>query len=208
MAIGHGVLGAVRLPFRHARVSLRSWVCVHAPGRTRTGSLLLRGQAPYPNRATGARLHYGYNGSLTKGLRPMDTRTKGLIGELAVSKHLTEAGAIVFVPLNTLQRFDLLAYHDGRYYRIQVKYISVRNGAISVANTTSPGSLGKKKPYVRGDYDVMAIYCPDTARCYFLPNLRAQITSVLRVMDTKNGQARGIKWARDYECFPPRALSC
>lgn len=74
---------------------------------------------------------------------------------------------------------------------------------LSLSTSTSrhtPGGYLRTR-YCASEIDAIAAYAPDTDRCYLVPieqvEERSQIS--LRVGPTRNNQARGIHWAKDYE---------
>jgi PD-(D/E)XK endonuclease len=51
-----------------------------------------------------------------------------------------------------------------------------------------------------GEADVFLVYCPDTERVYALDvDDAASSNCSLRVAPVANGQAKGVRWAADYE---------
>jgi hypothetical protein len=68
----------------------------------------------------------------------------------------------------------------------------------SLARMDLKGLAPAWRPY-RDDVDYFGVYCPDTDAVYLVP-----ITDVpdrgacLRVKPTKNNQAKGVRWAKDY----------
>ena len=55
--------------------------------------------------------------------------------------------------------------------------------------------------YQPGEIDAFAAHCPDTNRSYFLPysSFAGRTQVLLRLAPSKNNQADGINWAKDYE---------
>jgi hypothetical protein len=50
------------------------------------------------------------------------------------------------------------------------------------------------------DVDLIVVHCPDTHATYAVPIEDATKTQgTLRISPTANGQAKGVRWARDYE---------
>ena len=99
------------------------------------------------------------------------TKSKGDLGVLKAQVDLLEQGYAVLLPLTEHCPFDLVAYKDGEFRRVQVKYRSVsRFGTIDVKfstcradrNGTHTVSIDKR------EVDVYCIYCPDTENCYYL----------------------------------------
>lgn len=98
------------------------------------------------------------------------TKTKGDLGVLKVQVDLAEKDWLPCLPLTEHAPFDLIAYKDGKFKRIQVKYRIKNNGCIDVSFKTS---WADKKGnhinyYDKTDIDVIAVYCPDTDKCYYI----------------------------------------
>ena len=56
----------------------------------------------------------------------------------------------------------------------------------------------KWRPY-RDDVDYFGVYCPDTDAVYLVPISDVPDRGAcLRVKPTKNNQAKGVRWAKDY----------
>ena len=80
----------------------------------------------------------------------------------------------------------------------------VRNGDVVVIRTRRcrRGAEGLiHRSYESGEIDAIAAYCADIEQCYLLPaELSIQRAAVqLRLAPTRNNQAAGINWARDFE---------
>lgn len=51
-----------------------------------------------------------------------------------------------------------------------------------------------------GDVEVFLVYCPETKGFYAVPAEEASLGEMyLRTDPPRNGQAQGIRWAKDYE---------
>lgn len=94
----------------------------------------------------------------------MENQTK-MKGDIAVAKvacDLVMKGFSILTPVITEQlRFDIAAYKDQKFYRIQVKYCGKEN-SIPINNYTSFSNSKKvvKKYYKEGAFDYYAIYLP------------------------------------------------
>ena len=65
------------------------------------------------------------------------TRDKGDLGVLKAQLDLFEQGYTVLLPMTEHSPFDLVAYKDGEFRRIQVKYRAVdRTGKIDIKFST------------------------------------------------------------------------
>lgn len=138
-------------------------------------------------------------------MRAHHTKDKGDLGVLHAQVDLARRGFAVLLPLTEHAPFDLVAYRDARFYRVQVKYRTAKKGCISVRLATFWADRHgvHTRPVDRDSIDLFCIYCPDTDRCYYVdaPTCPAQI--FLRVEPAKSAQQKRIRWARDYEDLPP-----
>ena len=96
---------------------------------------------------------------------------KGAIAEAAIASAAIELGVFVLRPLVEGRRYDLLFDVDHRLFRVQCKWAPRRGNVIAVHLNScrlTPGG------YVRSTYDateidVVAVYCQELKRCYWLP---------------------------------------
>jgi hypothetical protein len=142
------------------------------------------------------------SGGLGTVFTVLTTNQKGLIAEQAVIYECVKLGIGVARPLND-ERYDLILDLGPELRRVQCKW-SVRCGDVIVIRTRRcrRGREGLiHRSYAPDEIDAIAAFCPETARCYLLPHElsvgRAAVQ--LRLGPTKNNQAAGIRWARDYE---------
>ena len=84
---------------------------------------------------------------------------------------------------------------------MQCKTGRLRRGVIKF-NTVSVRA-NTRRAVIRaytGEADLFLVYCPDTGRVYALTVDEAASSScALRVAPAANGQAKGVRWAADYE---------
>jgi len=135
-------------------------------------------------------------------LAVLTTNQKGLIAEQAIIYECVKLGVGVAKPLND-ERYDLILDLGTRLLRVQCKW-SVLEGDVLPIRThrCRRGREGLiHRSYTANEIDAIAAFCPDTGSCYLLPHeLSVNRGAVqLRVAPTKNNQALGIRWARDYE---------
>ena len=133
------------------------------------------------------------------------TKDKGDLGVLKAQIDLFEQGYTILVPLTEHGPFDVVAYKDGEFRRIQVKYRSVdRYGKIDIKFSTCwTDKRGTHTvPIDKQEVDLYCIYCPDTDECYYLrPNSFGSSAS-LRVRAPKNCQQQKVNFAADYRRAP------
>jgi hypothetical protein len=142
------------------------------------------------------------SGPLDTLLSMLTTNQKGFIAEQAVILECAKRAIPVSRPLDD-QRYDLVLDLGSRLLRVQCKW-AVRDGEV-VSIRTRRCRRGREglihRRYQAGEIDCIAAYCLDTGTSYLLPTeLSIERASVLlRLSPTRNGQAAGIRWARDYE---------
>ena len=100
------------------------------------------------------------------------TKDNGDIGVASVIVDLAKHDIQVALPISEHLPFDLIAVHrSGRMLKVSVKYRTVsKDGTVSVrAYSVLNDRHGTHyRPYSPGDYDGLAIYCPDTDESYYL----------------------------------------
>jgi hypothetical protein len=133
------------------------------------------------------------------------TKEKGDLGVLKAQLDLFEQGFTILNPMTEHAPFDLVAYRDRRFKRIQVKYKAVdRTGALTVHFRSS--WTDKNGTHMREvdkeEIDLYCIYCPDTDACYYLDPKDFNRSVTLRVETPKNNQSRSVKLAADYQRVP------
>jgi hypothetical protein len=87
--------------------------------------------------------------------------------------------------------------------RVQCKLARLREGVLSVHLTTcrlTPAGP-VRTTYTANQIDAVAVYSPQLHRSFLMPisEVAGRRGIHLRLDPTKNNQAEGIKWARDYE---------
>ncbi len=133
------------------------------------------------------------------------TKDKGDLGVLKAQIDLFEQGFTICVPLTEHSPFDLVAYKEGEFRRVQVKYRSLdRFGKVDAKFSTSWTDKNgtHMSPIDKDEVDIYCIYCPDTDECYYLRPLDFGSNVSLRVETPKNGQAKGINFASDFRRVP------
>jgi hypothetical protein len=125
----------------------------------------------------------------------MKTYEKGAIGEHRVVADLISKGYRVHKPLSESLPYDLVVSIKGFFFKIQVKYVTLKRGYIE----TSPRSINSRKKYsVNIDFDMLAIFCPDTQECYYVWRNEFEGSIRLRFRKPKNNQGKGVHLAKDY----------
>lgn len=130
------------------------------------------------------------------------TKDKGDSGLGHVIASLLSQGIQVALPLSEHLPFDLIAISkEGDLCRVSVKYRAKKKGKIEIPMRSCWSNA--EGVHVRhlepGEIDALAIYCPDTAVCYFLGPGHVQVrTIVLRIDPSMSGRLSQVKWACDF----------
>lgn len=127
------------------------------------------------------------------------TKQKGDIAEAFITFLLKEKGFNVLVPWGEDGRYDLVTEKNGVFKRIQVKYITPRNGVLEVAIRSSNNY--NIIHYSPKDVDIIAAYSPKDNKVYFIPlnSITNKRVCKLRLVPTKNRQKKKVILASDYE---------
>jgi hypothetical protein len=134
----------------------------------------------------------------------MTTDQKGNIAETAIALQAMKLGLGVYRPITEGERYDLILDTGSRLLRTQCKWAS-RQGEVIVIRCYSarrgPGGKLLSRRYSSAEADAFAAYSFDLDRCFLLPpNLWVDRRELrLRISPTRNNQARGVHWAKDYE---------
>ncbi len=125
------------------------------------------------------------------------------IGERAQGVILAEVmkyGYTALIPFGEGRRYDMVIEKDAQFFRLQCKAGRYDNGVIKF-NTCSVNWWNRtKRKYTREEIDYFAVYCEHTGKVYLvLVEDVGTDVGYLRVEPTANNQAKGVRWAQDYE---------
>jgi len=139
-------------------------------------------------------------------MRKHHTKSKGDLGVLKAQVTLFEQGYLSLLPQTEHSEFDLVAYKEGIFKRVQVKYRSVdkKFGTISLhfSSVWSDKNGNHIVPVNKDEIDVYCIYCPETDLCYWLNPKDFGQSVTLRVETSKNNQKAKVHLASDYTMVP------
>jgi len=123
-------------------------------------------------------------------MRMHKTGDKGDIAVARVTADLIEQGWMVLSPVASTSPFDLVAYRDGVFCKIQVKYRTAKNGRVEARPRRAIISRGKAsyRPMSKGEVDVLCIFCPDNGECYYVDSAEMIRTVWLRLDGVKSRQ--------------------
>jgi hypothetical protein len=131
----------------------------------------------------------------------LTTNQKGAIAEAAVALEAARLGIGVYRPIGD-ERCDLIFDIGSRLLRVQCKWARRYDDVVVVRLYSARRARDglRRTFYSEEEIDAFAAYCDDTASCYFfeLADL-AQNEMRLRLGPTRNNQAKGVRWAKDYD---------
>ncbi len=131
---------------------------------------------------------------------------KGAVAEAAITAMAIQLGLVVLRPQCEGGRYDIAIDLEPELLRVQCKWAQHLSGVLSVRLHTcryTPGGYVRTS-YTADEVDVIAAYSPALHRGFLIPISEAsdRRSIHLRLEPTRNNQAEGIKWARDYEFAP------
>ena len=127
----------------------------------------------------------------------MHKKTQGSVAELAVAARLMREGWHVLVPYGENTRYDLVAEQNGRFIRVQVKYVTPKDGTLRV-NCCSSNNWSRLQ-YTADEIDAIAVYDPLSEKIYFVPVDKLRKGAMrLRLSPTKNRQKAKVRFADEF----------
>lgn len=128
----------------------------------------------------------------------MNTNTIGAITEIKCQLHFMELGYIVSVP-TTPERYDFILDTGENLYKIQVKTAHAIDGGLEFSVCSSHFVNGKVTHSHYKD-DNIDFFCTEFNGVYYLVPVSecGKDSKRLRLEPTKNGQVKGISFAKDY----------
>ncbi|HLZ55992.1 MAG TPA: group I intron-associated PD-(D/E)XK endonuclease [Ktedonosporobacter sp.] len=129
--------------------------------------------------------------------------TPNAIGEIsqgAIAAAVMKYGYTILVPFGEAHRYDMVIEKGSQFFRIQCKTGRYVNGVVKFNACSSNWWNKTRKPYTKEEIDYFAVYCEFTGNVYLVPVEEVGSTQgSLRIEPTENNQAKGIRWAEDYE---------
>lgn len=125
----------------------------------------------------------------------------GEITEQQVALEFLKQGILISKPLVQSSRYDFIADINNHLYKIQVKTGTFKEDsylefATSTSHTNTQGTINMS--YNAQDVDFFATMYQ--GQCYLIPfNLCGKRAQRIRFVPTKNGQTKGILFAKDFK---------
>jgi hypothetical protein len=139
-------------------------------------------------------------------MKALTPSQKGAAAEAAITAAVIQLGLTVLRPLCEGRRYDLIVDLEPALLRVQCKLARRERGVLSVRLQTSRHTPHGYvyTSYSASEIDAVVAYSSDLDRSFLLPI--AEVAGMrgvhLRLNAPRNNQARGVKWARDYELEP------
>lgn len=131
----------------------------------------------------------------------MRTSDKGDIGVAKVTADLIQQDWQVLTPVSSVAPFDLVAYRAGNFRRVQVKYITAKNGSLQADCRITINNKRVRHRTCNDEIDVIGIYCPNTEKCYYVRPTTSSPYVVLRIVPSKNNQKKNVRNAENFRKF-------
>lgn len=132
----------------------------------------------------------------------LHSKAKGSIGQLSVAQDLINRGYSVFTELGDNSKVDLVAIKESQTIRIQVKYITPKNGSVNLyTRKTGPNYFFR---YTAEQVDVFAVHVPGFDKILYVSSkelLSKKTQLSIRISNSKNKQNKGIHPWQNYTQF-------
>ena len=133
-------------------------------------------------------------------MNELNSHFRGEITEQQVAIEFLKLGYLVSKPLVQSSRYDFVVDINHKLYKVQVKTGTLKEEsyiefATSTSHTNTKGTVNLT--YSADDVDYFATMYE--GQCYLIPqNVCGTRNQRLRLVPTKNGQTKGITFAKDY----------
>ena len=131
----------------------------------------------------------------------MNSKQIGNITELETMLAFLKIGFNVLTPYGDCERYDFVVDANGKFLRIQSKTShSDDNGAsFSFSGRSCNRKDGKIVHHTYTNDEIDYFVTLFEGKCYLIPVDECGANKRLRILPAKNGQTKGITWAKDYE---------
>lgn len=131
----------------------------------------------------------------------MNSKQLGNITEVQAMLGFLQLGYNVLTPYGDCERYDFIADVNGKFVKIQVKSSKVSDDGTKFSFNTASTHYSDGKcvhhSYSKEDIDYFATVYDNQVYLISVGECSARSQS-LRLVPAKNGQTRGVKWAKDY----------
>lgn len=130
----------------------------------------------------------------------MNSKQKGNITELETMLAFIKLGYNVLTPYGDCERYDFVVDIKGKFIRVQCKTShSIDEASFAFSGRSSNRKDGKIVHHQYTNDEIDYFVTTFNNKCYLIPVEECGAEKRLRILPAKNGQTRGITWAKDYE---------
>lgn len=131
----------------------------------------------------------------------LSKKKKGDVAELAVAAQCLKNGYQILFPYGEDTRYDFVIEQKGLFRRVQVKYVTPKDGALDVSCRSS--NNWSTRAYTSDEIDIIAVYDSKSGIIYFIDvKIIGKRSLKLRLSASKNNQIKGVRLAEDYLTIP------
>lgn len=131
----------------------------------------------------------------------LSKKKKGDVAELVTAAHCLKNGYQVLFPYGEDTRYDFVIEREGVFKRVQVKYVTPKNGTLDVSCRSS--NNWSTRAYTTDEIDILAVYDSISEAVYFIDaKIMGKRSLMLRLLASKNNQTKGVRDAEDYRIIP------
>jgi hypothetical protein len=130
-------------------------------------------------------------------LMPHHTKDKGDLGVAKAHADLVSQGFMVLFPTTEHAPFDLVAYRDATFVRVQVKYRTAKSGVVEIRMQSTWSDIHgiHTSPIEKDQIDVFCVYCPDSDACYYFDPAAHRQSVTIRLTAARNNQSSRVNSA-------------
>lgn len=131
----------------------------------------------------------------------MNSKYKGNVTEFESMLAFMKLGYNVLTPYGDCERYDFVVDINGKFIRIQAKTSRTEDDGASFSFSCRSCNRkdGKVIHHQYTNEEIDYFVTVFNGKCYLIPVEECGGDKRLRILPTKNGQVRGITWAKDYE---------
>lgn len=134
------------------------------------------------------------------------------MGEISVCKELCKLGYGVFIEFGNHSKVDLIVLDENfKTYKVQVKAVDSSNGYVSVYSNKTCLNPRYNSIYTTKQVDIFAIFVVDLDFVFYVTAKKILTNgkcSKFRISESKNGQKKYVRYAKDYLDFKKALRDC
>ena len=133
----------------------------------------------------------------------MDTKNHkqlGEIGERIAIGELSKFGIDILLPMSDNLPFDFVIIFNNKFYKCQIKTSTQEseNDSLKFSLTSNNWNKGTTHKYTKDEIDILICCDLETIYLFKFSEIEGKSSICIRKSDTKNGQKKGIWFAKDY----------